>query len=1029
MYGKTDSFVVNKLLRIFSMLLAIGLCHGQVVINEIMASNDTTIIDEQGEYDDWIELYNTDSVNIALGGMYLTDDLSNLTQWTIPEGTEIPPHGFLLVWADGNEGDGLLHTNFKLNADGEQVSLISANGSTIVDNIAFGAQFPDISYGRFPDGDQDLNYLTLPSPAAANYASGYSGISADPLFSNTAGFYESSILLELSTETMDETIYYTRDGSTPTLSDIQYSTPIDIFLEDDSISVIKARTYRDSYFPSRTVTNTYLLGEYNNLPVVSLSTDPENLFDDEIGIYVLGNEAEDNFPYWGANFWSDCPHSNTRLYNCEKWERPVHMEFFEPNGNRGFGIDVGARIHGHWMRGLPQKTLAIFARGQYGYSEINYPIFPNESINEFQAILLRSSGNDWSSSMMRDGLASTLGASRDLDVMAYRPSILFINGEYWGIHNIREKINEHYIRSHHPITFDNLDIIENSYGTWPNYGTMDNYDELSEFLNQNNMALDENYQIAADLIDIDELINYTVLEVYASNWDWIGGNCKRWYTPEGKWRWILNDLDAGFNQYPGQMHPPEENMFDNNSLSGFREFRNLKENEQFRYKFINAFADHLNTLFVPEYFISIVDSLRAIIEPEMPKHIERWRNTFIPGESWIGDGINSMGEWYYELDRLYDFATIRESHAWGFIQEEFELDGVSDLDFTGENTEGYIRLNTILLKDFPWEGKYFNGVPVELEAVPYDNYAFSHWVIDGETFNENLVNLTPSEAVSIQVFFEDSPGSSSPENTVVLNEINYSSEDGFDPGDWVELYNSSDSTFDMSDYYFMDEDDSHIFSFPLNTVLEPSEYLVLCRDTTQFTSIFPYVDNYIGNFDFGLSSGGEFVCIKEISAENRFIDSLTYDDESPWPIEPDGDGPTLALINPDLDNSIAESWEASYGHGTPGTINDVYTGIAESGDDDALPDQPLLYQNFPNPFNYYTRFNYSLPQVSQVSIKIFDMSGRYVTTLFEGQNHPGEHETEWHGLSYQNDPMGSGMYFCQLRVGSVCKTIKMIYLK
>jgi len=303
MYGKTDSFVVNKLLRIFSMLLAIGLCHGQVVINEIMASNDTTIIDEQGEYDDWIELYNTDSVNIALGGMYLTDDLSNLTQWTIPEGTEIPPHGFLLVWADGNEGDGLLHTNFKLNADGEQVSLISANGSTIVDNIAFGAQFPDISYGRFPDGDQDLNYLTLPSPAAANYASGYSGISADPLFSNTAGFYESSILLELSTETMDETIYYTRDGSTPTLSDIQYSTPIDIFLEDDSISVIKARTYRDSYFPSRTVTNTYLLGEYNNLPVVSLSTDPENLFDDEIGIYVLGNEAEDNFPYWGANFW------------------------------------------------------------------------------------------------------------------------------------------------------------------------------------------------------------------------------------------------------------------------------------------------------------------------------------------------------------------------------------------------------------------------------------------------------------------------------------------------------------------------------------------------------------------------------------------------------------------------------------------------------------------------------------------------------------------------------------------------------
>ncbi|MBT7579663.1 MAG: T9SS type A sorting domain-containing protein [Candidatus Marinimicrobia bacterium] len=1025
-YSKTR--LLSKTLFTFVLFFSVSFGHGQVVINELMASNDITVFDEQGEYDDWLELYNTTSSNIDISGMHLTDDLSELTKWTIPAGTEIPPYGFLLLWADRNEADGSLHTNFKLNANGEHLALVSSDGTTILDDIVFSTQITDISFGRFPDGGENWHYLTVPSPEFENYESELIGISSTPLFSNAAGYYMENLLLELSSETTEGTIYYTRDGSTPTPNDFPYTAPFHIFTGSDSIEVIKARTFRDGYFPSGTVTNTYLLNPAFNLPVISLSTDPANFFDEEIGIYVTGNEAQENFPYWGSNFWSDCPHSDRRRYNCDNWERPVHIEFFEPDGSLGFGVDAGARIHGKWMRGLPQKTIAIIARDQYGDSEINYPIFPNVPINEFQAILLRSSGNDWSSTMIRDALASSLGESRDLDVMAYRPSILFINGEYWGIHNIREKINEHFIRSHHAIPIEGMDIIENSYGTWPNYGTMENYDYMRDFLNSHNIENDANYAMAADLIDIDEFINYTIMETYASNWDWIGGNCKRWYAPGQKWRWILNDLDAGFNQYPGQMHPPEENMFDNNSLTGFREYQKLKQNEQFQFKFINTFADHLNTIFEPEYFISVIDSLRAIIEPEMPRHVERWRNTFIPGESWIGDGINSMEEWDYELQRLYDFATIRESHAWGFIENEFSLEGTSPLEFTNDNTAGYIRLNTILLQDFSWQGRYFNGIPVEIEALPHENYAFSHWVIDGETYSENPLSITPSESVPIQPVYEYSPGSGVPRNTIVINEINYNSENDFSPGDWVELYNNTDSTFDISNWRFLDEDDSHVFSFGTGTYLAPEEYLVLCRDTVQFKSLFPYIDNYIGNMDFGLSSGGELIRLLDNTTQNQYIDSLRYDDTAPWPTAPDGDGPTLALRNPNLENSLAENWEASLGHGTPGTLNDVYTGINEKENAGIVPDEVQVYQNYPNPFNPLTNISYSLPEESDVNVTIYDISGRAIITLVNTHQSAGTYAIQWETTNLDHQ-MGTGLYFCRLLSGDYNKTIKMVYLK
>jgi hypothetical protein len=915
----------------------------------------------------------------------------------------------------------LMHTNFKIDSQGETLTLVNPS-QEIVDQIETGYIPTDMSRGRQPDGSASWFLFSEPTPAEPNKGESYTGISTEPQFSHAGGFYPDQIVLDISTDPIGGEIYYTTDGSVPTSENsILYSNSINI---TSDVNIIRAIAIQEGFLPSKVITYTYFINQNYQLPVVSLSTNPENFFDEEIGIYVKGNEAEDSFPYWGANFWSDCPHSDMRGYGCDNWERPVHIEFFEPNGDPGFSVDAGARIHGHWMRGLPQKSIAIIARNQYGYPEINYKIFPNRSFSQFQGLLLRQSGNDWSSSMIRDGIASILGEQRDLDVMAFRPSILFINGEYWGIHNIREKINEHYVQSHHDIDIENLDLIENSYGTWPVYGTIDAYNEMTNFLNNNDMSLDENYERASELIDIDELINYTTLELYCNNWDWIGGNCKRWYVPGRKWRWILNDLDAAFNQYPEQYHPPEEDLFINHNLPGFTEYQALITNEKFRNRFINSFADQLNTIFKPDYVRNVVDSLKGIIEYEMPAHIERWANTFLPGVNWIGDGINSQMEWELELNRLYDFAEKRESFTWNSIRAQFNLTGYYNIEILGDNNHGFVKLNTISVSEFPWQGKYFQNVPITLYAQSKSGFTFSHWISGTDTFYTNPLILSPSSSFAVEVFFTEKEDINLTDK-IVINEINYNSADNFNTEDWIEFYNNSDSLVDLSGWVFKDSDDLHVFVFPENLSLAPRSFLILCRDTTSFLSFFPDVNNYVGNMIFGLSGSGELVRLYD--PQNQIIDSLSYDDETPWPTEPDGNGPTLELKDPDSDNSRGENWAASTGHGTPGMKN--ITQI----DEKKIIEDFHVRQNYPNPFNSETTIEYNLAFDSYVKIKIYNIRGQVIKSFTREKQSVGIHKIIWDAKSNEGTDMPSGIYFYRINIFSgssnIQETNKMILIR
>ena len=890
-----------------------------------------------------------------------------------------------------------LHTNFRINSSGETITLSNSLNQT-VDQFTTDSMTNDISQGRQPDGGDSWLYFEQATPGSSNTTPGYLGIADEPLFSISSGFYSGSQQLVLTKSSQNADLRYTVDGSVPTATSLEYTAPILI----SETSVVRAIIFETNKLPSRVVTNTFFIAETFQLPVISISTDPANLWDEETGIYVMGPGAEPDFPHYGANFWQD-------------WEIPVHFEFFEENKTSAFNLDCGVKIYGGWMRGLPQKSLAIFARPRYGYNEINYQIFPDLELETFQSIVLRNSGNDWDYTMMRDALLTRLISGLGIDLQAYRPAVVFLNGFYWGIQNVREKISEHFLASHHDVDANSIDLLE--YNGNVIQGSSEHYELLINFLNSHDITDPDNYNYVASLMDIDNFIDYQVAQIYFDNTDWPGNNIKYWRSNllDGKWRWIVYDVDFGFGLYDPQAYAnntlqfatePNGPEWPNPPWSTFM-LRTLLENQEFKKEFINRFADRINMQFDPNLVIDRINELSSAIASEMDNHFQRWGG--------------SLSAWEDNLFELKQFAIQRPDYARSHLRIKFGLSGQARIDMRiSPEQGGRVKINSLTPDKYPWRGIYFTGVSIPIKAIANPGYKFVGWA-GLDITNEPKIELNLNKDTMITALFEiDNSNSSS----IVINEINYNSAPNFDPEDWIELYNNSDNEMDISGWIFKDSDDLHSFILPENTIVATDSFLVLCRDSSAFTSLFPDVVQIAGNFTFALNNAGEL--LRLFDGEGDLVDSLTYDDQAPWPVEPDGSGPTLALKNPDLDNAEAQNWAASAYHGTPGEINDVYVAIESESYPVTTPSEYALYQNYPNPFNPITYIPFQLPRSSEIRLDIFDVLGKRIATLQEGHMPAGYHMIKWQ----VSENVSSGIYFYRIEFkGTGSMVRKMILLR
>ncbi|MFC1529032.1 CotH kinase family protein, partial [Candidatus Latescibacterota bacterium] len=610
-----------------------------------------------------------------------------------------------------------MHTNFKIDSQGETLILTDSSG-TVCDQVETGVIPMDYSRGRQPDGSSEWMIFKEPTPVESNYTSGYQEKYADSVtVSHPGGYYESALTVEMSADSQNAVIYYTTDGSYPSEQSTLYSSPITI----DKTTVVKVRAFEDGFLPGEIATNTYLITENFTFPVISLSTDPDNFFSNSTGIYVNENT------YKG-------------------WEKPAHVEFFEPDGSLGFSIDAGVKTVGGACRRYPEKSLAISCRDKYGYSEINHQIFPDMPITEFKSFTLRNSGNGWVFAFFRDGLVTRLVEDMDIDYQAYRPSVVFINGEYWGIHNIREKKNEDYVASHHDgVDPENVDILDPSNymgetGSWVYIngepraieGDTEHYDAMMEYVTNNDMSVPEQYEYATTLIDIKSYIDYYLAGFFTARCDWPGRNTKIWRprTSGGKWRWMFFDADCSIDINPRST--PEYNTFNlvastanydkgrNPPWSTYL-FRRILENRDFQIDFSNRFADCANTIFKTEIALQKHFDLKALLEHEMPRHIERWKST-------DKNTIQSMSVWNSRVNNLENFHHNRLQNVYQHIIDKFNLSGTVVVNLDIDNPkEGKIKLNSLTLDEFPWSGTYFKDVPVRITAVPNPGYRFAGW--------------------------------------------------------------------------------------------------------------------------------------------------------------------------------------------------------------------------------------------------------------------------------------------------------------
>lgn len=605
---------------------------GGLRISELMSANQSYLVGPYSTTADWIELYNASGTAIDLSEYALSDEAGNLGKYPLPDKT-LDPGEYCVIFLkkdSTNLRSGYSVLPCSLSSEGEQLYLTM--GETVVDYVLLPSLSTDESYGRTADSPA-YTLLASVTPGKANGKAAEK--CAEPVAQLPQGSYDDVDYLDIVLSG-EGNIYYTLDCTDPGANAILYTGPVRI----TKTTVFRVVCREPGKKESDVVDLTYVVNEYDNLPVVSLVTDPDNLWDYRTGIYVSGPNASDVSPYHGANFWMD-------------WEKPASVSLFETDGT-GFSANCGIKIFGAFTRALAKKSFSCLFRDVYGDAELAYPLFGEDSLDTYESFILRTSGQDAFRARMRDVvITSLMGEYTDVPVQDYKPVVLYLNGQYWGIYYIREKINENYVAGHYNVESDTVTIVK--YGGW----TSNEYRALLNSAVNRDMTVQENYDWLCSQIDIDNYIDFIIAEMWIANTD--NGNVKYYKNAEGKWTWFLYDTDLSLSE--AALNSVQRYLSRNGigaSDTTCKTFAaRLIHNKDFRDKFLTRLAWQMNNIWTEENLLARIDEIEAIIEPDMAKECERWGTSYA---SWQ----NSVG-----IVRL--FSEKRNGYMLNHIQNYFSL--------------------------------------------------------------------------------------------------------------------------------------------------------------------------------------------------------------------------------------------------------------------------------------------------------------------------------------------------------------------
>ncbi len=685
--------MAKKFLLVISLGFLSFIGYSQILINEFSASNSGSVVDPDFQSSsDWVELYNSSSNEINLKGYYLTDDSLNLSKWSIQNDFIIPSKGFVVIWCDGLDTLNT-HTNFKLAAEGEHI-VVSNNLLVIEDSYQYTAQESNISTGRVCDGCNEWVFFTAPTPGESNTGISYKGIILNtPYFYPNGGIYSSSQHVEIKNIFNGE-VRYTLDGTEPDFNSSLYSIPIQI----DTNTVLRARIFSgDTLRPGPIVTQSYFFKDNltESLPVVSIATHPDNFWDPVKGIYVQDFKPE--------------------------WEVPVNIELFENDGSdrAAFNLQAGVKVNGLYSWQLPQKMLGVYFRKEYGSGSLDYPVILDVNARAYDNFALRASGNDWSETLFKDALfQKATQINMDNEYQGYRPAVLYVNGKYMGINNLRQKIDEDFIKNE--LGIDNVDMIENE--DFVEAGSLDAYAAFKS-LYSNDLSIQSNYEAVAEQMDISNFMDFIITELYTNNTS-IGHNVMAWKPKEGgKWRWILNDFDRGFGD-------PTTNLSSTYTDKSIYPMSKLLKNAGFNQAFGYRLADHLFTTFNYQRYSKLIHENADLIRNEIPKHIARWEGT----TSSYGNPISSVYNWENKMSDIRTFIAQRGKLLLAEWNTKYGLGSTVELSLNNYPLNaGEISMNGMNLHSSFVTGVYPQGGTIKLKANAKPGYTFKGWKLASDT--------------------------------------------------------------------------------------------------------------------------------------------------------------------------------------------------------------------------------------------------------------------------------------------------------